>query len=307
MVRHAAAAAVVLCICPAWLFAQSTQVVVKTASANVHRAPTTASPVIDTAPRGAVLEVTSDLGSWVKVSWPDAPGGVAYVHESTITTARTPLARRGGTAGSASAPQTPSDSGAAGARTYRREIASVARHGSIDSAGNAEAMEPAGNGGYATASDLYIRPPAHIVGFGGRMTGSTLGYGVSARAWPHRHLGFQVDMSRYTLTSPGAPARLTSMVFAPSALYRFADRVNEYVWVRPYIGGGATLHRQNLGPGFTDTTLGYQAFGGGELTFASMPRFAIGVDAGHRWSQEPSNGLDLGGVTFSISGHWYFK
>jgi hypothetical protein len=307
MVRHAAAAAVVLCICPAWLFAQSTQFVVKTASANVHRAPTTASPVIDTAPRGAVLEVTSDLGSWVKVSWPDAPGGVAYVHESTIATAAAPLSRRGGRAASTSAPGTAGDPAAAGSRTYRREIASVARHGSIDNADSAEAVEPAGNGGYGTSSDLYIRPPAHVVGFGGRMTGSTLGYGISARAWPHRHLGFQVDMSRYTLTSPGAPARMTSLQVAPSALYRFADRVTEFVWVRPYLGAGAALHRQNLGAGLTESTLGYQAFGGGELTFASVPRFALGIDAGYRWSRRPSAGLDLNGVAFSFSGHWYFK
>lgn len=303
MFRHAAAAAVVLCICPAWLFAQSTQFVVKGASANVHKAPTTASPVIDTAPRGAVLDVTSDLGSWMKVAWPDAPGGVAYVHKSMVTVSRGPVSRRED-AGSYLLSRPKPDTAATGSGTYRQAIEAVARHGSVDTAepdGNAE------NGGYGTASDLYIRPPAHVVGFGGRMSGSTLGYGISARAWPHRHLGLQVDMSRYALTNPEAPARVTSMQFAPSALYRFADRVSEYVWVRPYLGAGAMMHRQNLSPGLTETTFGYQAFGGGEFTFASVPRFALAVDAGYRWSPEPANGLDLRGVAFSISGHWYFK
>jgi hypothetical protein len=139
------------------------------------------------------------------------------------------------------------------------------------------------------------------------MTGSTLGYGVSARAWPHRHLGFQVDMSRYALTNPALPGRVTAIQLAPSAMFRLADRVTDYVWVRPYFGGGVMLHRQNFGAGVSDTTLGYQAFGGGEFTFASVPRFALSADAGYRWSRNPSPGFDFRGVTFSLSGHWYFK
>ena len=95
--------------------------------------------------------------------------------------------------------------------------------------------------------------------------------------------------------------------WTPDAMFRLADRVTDYVWVRPYFGGGAMMHRQNYGAGVSDTTLGYQAFGGGEFTFASVPRFALSADAGYRWSRNASPGFDFGGVAFSVAGHWYFR
>jgi hypothetical protein len=301
MIRHAAAAALVLCLCPAWLFGQTTELVVKGASANIHKAPTTASPVIDTAPRGAVLDVTRDLGSWLKIAWPDAPDGVGYVHVSLVTTARSSLTRRNETAGSALIAR-PAPGGATGTPSaYRQAIEAVAQHGTLTNAGTVESDANAETAG------TYIRPTAHVVGFGGRMTGSTIGYGVSARAWPGRRLGLQIDLSRYSLTNPAMPARQTSIQFAPSVLYRLDDHVTDYVWVRPYFGGGASLHRQSLGEGLSDTTFGYQAFGGGEFTFAGVPRFAISADAGYRWSRSPFAGFDLGGPTFSLAGHWYFR
>jgi hypothetical protein len=36
-------------------------------------------------------------------------------------------------------------------------------------------------------------------------------------------------------------------------------------------------------------------------------RFAVGGDVGYRWAQTPSVGVELSGVTLSISGHWYFR
>ena len=29
-----------------------------------------------------MLEVTRDIGAWVKVAWPEAPDGIGYVHQS---------------------------------------------------------------------------------------------------------------------------------------------------------------------------------------------------------------------------------
>lgn len=310
MTRHAGAAVVVLCLCPVWSFAQSEQIVVNGASANVHKAPTTASPVIATAPRGAALDVTRNIGSWLKVAWPDAPDGVGYVHVSLVTTARPPLSGR--SAGLASrSPRSAQDSRIMSTGTYRQAIEDVARHGSLTNAGNAASAangdNGAGNGNaYTESAGMYITPTAHVVGLGGRMAGSTLGWGASVRAWPHRHLGVQVDVSRYSLASPGMPA-LTSVQFAPSVLYRLPDRVTDYFWVRPYFGGGATMHRQSLVAGVTDTALGYQAFGGAEFTFASVPRFAVSADAGYRRWPNAFASFDLGGVAFSVAGHWYFK
>src|SRR2546425_7974192 len=88
MIRHAAAIAVVLFLSPLQLGAQSTVFTVNTASAPVYKSPSTGSPVIGKAPRGAVLEVTRELGSWVKVVWRDAQDGAGYVHVTMGSIAR---------------------------------------------------------------------------------------------------------------------------------------------------------------------------------------------------------------------------
>ena len=56
--------------------AQGMALTVSVPSAAVRKTPSVASPVVGQAPRGAVLDVTRDVGSWVKVTWPDAPDGV---------------------------------------------------------------------------------------------------------------------------------------------------------------------------------------------------------------------------------------
>jgi hypothetical protein len=66
MTRHAAAIAVAMCLSPAWLGAQGTTFTVTTPSANVHKAPSTGSPVIGKAPLGcsvAVSAFTLDLNA----------------------------------------------------------------------------------------------------------------------------------------------------------------------------------------------------------------------------------------------------
>ena len=55
MIRHAAALAVVVCLSPSSLYAQSTQFTVTTSTANVHKGPSTGAPVIGKAPSGAVV------------------------------------------------------------------------------------------------------------------------------------------------------------------------------------------------------------------------------------------------------------
>jgi Bacterial SH3 domain len=80
--RHASLLAIVLCLMPSPVAAQSTDFTVSVQSAAVRKAPSTGSPTVGQAPRGAVLEVTRDIGAWVKVAWPEAPDGVGYVHQS---------------------------------------------------------------------------------------------------------------------------------------------------------------------------------------------------------------------------------
>ena len=74
--------AIVLGLMPSLAAAQSTDFTVSVQSAAVRKSPSTGSPIVGQAPRGAVLEVTRDIGAWVKVTWPEAPDGIGYVHQS---------------------------------------------------------------------------------------------------------------------------------------------------------------------------------------------------------------------------------
>ena len=93
---------------------------------------------------------------------------------------------------------------------------------------------------------------------------------------------------------------------APSVLFSLPDRVGDYVWLRPYVGGGASLQRATqTGFGSTSET-GFQAFGGGEFTFASAPRLAVS-QSGYRRTHALYEGFELGGLRVGLSAHWYLK
>src|SRR5258708_13714360 len=80
MIRRAAALILALTLNPALLRAQGTVLTVNVPSADVYKGPTTITPVIGHVARGTVLPISRNLGSWVKIAWPDAPDGVGYVH-----------------------------------------------------------------------------------------------------------------------------------------------------------------------------------------------------------------------------------
>jgi len=296
MLRHVAAVAVALCLSSAPVHAQTTVLTVDAASAGVYKSPSTGSPVIGHAPIGAVLQVTRDLGSWVKVSWPDAQDGAGYVHV---------------TAGSIAHGVASEANRAAASPRSATEPAPTSVQAQVDRVA-ARLQEP------ASRRLAYLTPASHVVGLGamgGRMGGSTFGFGVTARAWRHNRLGIQLEVSRYGLTGSAVPGRLTSFEFEPSVLYSLPDRVGDHLWLRPYVGSGATLHRQTLssitpgvGGSVSDSGLGVKAFGGGELTFAGAPQFALSVDAGYRWSRATQfAGFEVDGLGVSVSGHWYVK
>ena len=64
MIRHAAAVVIVLLLSPSWVTAQGTELTVNASAASVHKAPSTASPVIGQAARGTRLAVTRNVGDW---------------------------------------------------------------------------------------------------------------------------------------------------------------------------------------------------------------------------------------------------
>jgi hypothetical protein len=285
MIRHAALVAVLVCGSPSWICAQSTEFTVNE-PAEVHKGPSTINPVIGKAPRGTVLKVTRELGSWVRISWPAAEDGVGFVQVSM---------------GRISHGSTPASNQTGGPTT--RSIPSIT---SIAGRQAPASASPATTGVQGDRSGAVV-PPApgssvsipHLVGLGGRMGGSTLGLGVSARAAVGNRFGIQLEVSRYSLTSAVAQQSLSFLEFAPSLIYSLPDRVTDYVWVRPYVGAGL-VSRSTLGgatpaagASVTDNRLGRQAFAGAEVSHASVPRFTLSADYGYRWAHTP---ISVGGV-----------
>ena len=301
MIRHAAAVAIVVCLPPSWLYAQSPEFTVTATRAEVHKSPSTGSPVIGTAARGKVFRVTQELGSWVKISWPVAEEGVGYLHVNTGQVAHSALPASNRTVSPTPATRQAPPS----ASTTATGVQVTA---GVQPAGRATTPQP------PNLAPISISPTAHLVGIGGRIGGSTLGVGGSVRASMGHRLGIQVEVSRYARTTAVNPERLTSLQFAPSVLYSLPDGVSDYVWVRPYIGAGMTVYRSTLSGGtpvggvsVTNNKLGRQVFGGTEVTLAAVPRFTLSADYGYRWPQSPFAGLELGGRGLSMSGHWYIK
>jgi hypothetical protein len=280
MIRNAAAVMLLLCFSASSLSAQTAEIKVNTTSADVHKGPSASSPVIGRAPRGAVLEVTRELGDWVKVTWPGAEDGSGYVFLRPGTISRNGIA----------------------AMPPSSTFASPSTSAEVPAEPDQLAPAP-----------VYVAPPTHFVGLGARFGTSSPGFGGTARFWGRGHLGGQFEASREVATTPTLPERRTLVQFAPSVLYCLDDRVSDDVWVRPYFGGGVSFYRSSLSlaPGVdasvTSSKLGYQAFGGGEVTFPSVPRLAVSADLGYRWLQTPWEGYELDGFVFTLSAHWYVK
>jgi hypothetical protein len=304
MTRHVLALAVALCASTSTVSAQApapldSQLTVKTTPAELHKSPTVASTVIGKAQIGTVLDVRRNLGSWVEVPWPGAEGGVAFVHVSAGTIARstTPAPVRVSAAADPATAASMSDSPAALAD---RILANGQRNAS-----------PNGS--------TYVQVPiSHIVGMGARMNAFTpgfgSGFGATMRTWWSNRLGMQVEVLHSRLGNLQGPGHVTSLQFAPSLTYALPDAINNSFWARPYVGGGGSLIRttmsrpvSELEVSGSENGMGIQTFGGAELTFASMPQFAISTELDYRWSQVSTVGFPQRKLDMSLSAHWYFK
>jgi hypothetical protein len=51
----------------------------------------------------------------------------------------------------------------------------------------------------------------------------------------------------------------------------------------------------------------FQAFGGGEFTFAALPRLSISADLRYGWVQKDEMPSSLGGVGVGLAAHWYLR
>jgi hypothetical protein len=289
MIRRAAVLVLALTLNPALLRAQDAVLTVNVPSAEVHKGPSTVTPVIGHVSRGTVLPISRNLGSWVRVAWPDAQDGSAYLH---VTMGRIGPATADAPATNAS-PQAPFVPAAATTTVP------------------APARTPVGERA-APRGQVNVTPVSHMFSVGG-LVGSTSSFGATARAWRNNHLGIQFGFTRDAMTSDVAAGRVTSMQFEPGVVYALFDRVSDYVWIRPYVGSAVSFRHETLSvapvalEAASNYGVGFRIFGGGELTFASMPRFGLSADLGYRRFQRPFPGFEAGPLSASIAGHWYIK
>lgn len=297
MIRRVAAIIFALTLTPAVLYAQESVLTVTVPSADVYKGPSTATPVIGHVPRGTVLPVSRNLGSWVKVSWTGAPDGMGYVH---VTMGRLTPAGAGSSASPDVAPSTPSALAPAPTRP--------------GSAPATPAVHPGRSGDerVAVAGPEGVTTISHVFGVGG-LVESSRGFGATVRAWRHNRLGVELRLTRSTATSDADAGTATSIRFEPGVTYALFDRVSDYVWVRPYVGTGLSFARQTLkgtsptADSASDNGVGWRLFGGSELTFAGATQFGVSAEVGYRKLPVMFPGFEPDRVNLSIAGHWYIK
>lgn len=296
MKLHAAAVVLALSIFPAFVQAQESVLTVTAASADVYKGPSNVTPVIGHARRGAVLPIARNLGSWVKIDWPDAPDGVGYVHVSM------------GRIASAAESAASATAGVDGASANTRQGTSIAAQGNATPSSIPPVIRRSAAPQTAPRVQGMSAPATHVFGVGA-LVGYTTSVGVTARAWHENHIGVQFTVTRNTLKSGLSSDSMTATQFEPSVMYTPLDRVTDYVWLRPYVGTALTFRRATIAgvDGVSNATTGVRVFGGSEFTFASAPRFGLSADAGYRRFNDNVAGFDPSRFTASIAGHWYMR
>ena len=290
MVRRIAAVVLALTLSPTLVRAQDAALTVTVQSADVHKGPSTVTPVIGHVSRGTVLPVSRNLGSWVKVAWPDAPEGVAYVH---VTMGRV-------------GPY----NGVAPAANMSPRTSSAPASATSAPAPTMTTSPPVSR--TAVSGEIGDTPITHFFGVGG-LVGSRHSFGATARAWRSDHLGIQLAVARDTMTSDVAAGRVTSIRLEPGVVYALFDHVSDYFWVRPYVGSVLSFRHQTLkvlAPAAmeaSDNGVGFRVFGGSELTFAGAPRFGLSAELGYRRFPTVFPEFEPNRLSVSIAGHWYIK
>jgi hypothetical protein len=292
MVRRIAAVVLALMLNPTPARAQDAVLTVTVLSADVHKGPSTVTPVIGHVSRGTVLPVSRNLGSWAKVAWPDAPEGVGYVHVT--------MGRLGPSKADASAANMPPRTSSAPASATSAPASTMTTNPPVSR--------------MAVRGEIGDTPITHFFGVGG-LVGPMRSFGATARAWRSDHLGIQLAFARDAMTSDVAAGRVTSIRFEPGVVYALFDRVTDYVWFRPYVGSALSVRHQTWklsGPAAmepaSDNGMGFRVFGGSELTFAGLQRFGLSAELGYRrFPTPPFPEFEADHLSVSIVGHWYIK
>jgi len=290
MLRRVTAVIFMLVLTPALVRAQDTVLKVSVQSAEIHKGPSVATPIVGRAPHGSALTVSQNLGSWVKVPWPSAPDGVGYVHLTAGQLVSPTGQPATGVPSFSSTTGTP-------ASTFPQMPPRV----------------PAGPAAAAPDAKGSTQRVSHVVGLGGLIS-SPRGFGVGARVWGNRRIAIPLAYTRDTLTNDLISDRVTSTRFEWGLIYSPVDHLSDYVWFRPYAGTVASYGHQTMrvgGPAgldvASDNEVGYRFFGGSELTFASVPSVGVSFEVGYRKYPTPFVDFETKPVSLSIAGHWYVK
>jgi hypothetical protein len=298
MGRFAATAALLLMMGAPPVYAQKEMFVVTSMSADIHKAPSTGSAVIGKAPRGKAFEVRRELGSWVAVAWPEGDAGMGYLHMTW------------GRMSDWTAAQTSRASDATSTVVRSAPTSAVVRS-TPESDASATTTQLGQTPGTRAVSGPAPSLPSHVIGLGGRIGTRAVGFAGTGRAWAQSGIGAQIEAGQSTYTTAFSGDQLRAVQFAPSVIYSPRNLVTNAIWARPYIGGGVNFYRSTFSssrgfPDIVDNGVGSQMFGGAELTWANLPQVALSADLRHLWAPT-SNGFELGGMGFSMSGHWYVK
>jgi hypothetical protein len=282
-------------------FAQDAVFVVTMTSADVHKAPSTGSPVIAKAPRGKALEVKRELGSWVSVAWPGTDHGVAYLHVAWGKVSRGIALIDEPASIAAETPRGP-------APAFNRQTPEPVPEPAV-LAGNVQLPQA------PRTSPVPQRGPSlpsHVIGVGARLGSAEVGMAITGRAWAYGPLGLQVEAGQSTYTSAFAGGLVKSLQLAPTVIYSLPDVVTNAVWARPYLGAGLSFHRATLRSEFGEADAvtrfrGSHMLGGAEFTWANLPQLTLSADLRQQWAPETFAGFELGGLGASLSAHWYVK
>jgi hypothetical protein len=161
-------------------------------------------------------------------------------------------------------------------------------------------------------------------GLGGHLGGFTLGVGANSRLWTSDRIGVQLGLSRFSIGDGlsfgggSISSKVSLTQFAPLVLVRLGEPdADDDVVFRPYAGGGLNVFRSTLsvagsfpGSGFSEsssqTDFGFQAMVGGEIGFRNAPRLTVSGDLGY-YSTGTAFGVNIGGLAYGLSVHWYIK
>jgi hypothetical protein len=267
----------VLVTFPSVAMARQQTFTVAAPAAIVRSEPRLGSPVVKEAPRGTVLAVVGARGEWLAVSLDGADGSLQNGFVS---------ATLGSLSGDATYPP-------------------------------AQGVQ---SGTFGQPMDTAPR----AFGLGGHVGGFTFGVGANARYWSSDRVGVQFGYSRFSIGDGSNwggvsySSKVSVNQLAPTVLVRFGEpQADDDVVFRPHAGGGLNMFRTTVSasasiPGMSfkesesENSFGFQALGGAEIGFRSVPRLTVSGDLGY-YSTGTSFGVQLGGFAYGVSLHWYLK